>query len=113
MAMGGSIIVRNLPKAHTVQYGTFPKMEILVQSLQTSCKSSILYFLFHNILLLGELFGVWCLAFGVYKQDLTVWWVWGVSAVMGFCGFWCPKPKWLGIFEQCWPQIYASFVQIS
>jgi hypothetical protein len=52
-----------LPKAHTVQYGTFPKMEILVQSLQTSCKSSILCFLFHNILLLGELFGVWCLVF--------------------------------------------------
>lgn len=53
------------------------------------------------------------LVFGVYKQDLTVWWVWGVSAVMGFYEFWCPKPKWLGIFEQCWPQIYASFVQIS
>lgn len=68
MAMGGFIIVRNLPKAHTVQYGTFPKMEILVQSLQTS--------------------------------------------LMGFCGFWCPKPEWLGIFEKCWPQIYASFVEI-
>jgi hypothetical protein len=64
MAMGGSIIVRNLPKAHTVQYGTFPKTEISVQSLPTSCKSSILCFLFHNILLLGELFGVWCLQTG-------------------------------------------------